>query len=332
MTTATSRARVEDTRFAALVAAIAGETVLAIRPTTGGANNRVFEVVTPSRRLAAKCYDAPRTRERDGLRREYGAFCFLRAAGVEAIPNPVGCDETARVALYGWIEGSPVAAHGLREIDAALTLLRQLHAARREAGAADLPAAVEAFVSFEGLCTHLWGRIERLTAVGDRELAAHLTNAVIPTLMALSRRVTTAPGGENSVRTLSPSDFSFHNALRSPRGDLVFLDFEYFGWDDPAKLCSDFLNHPGCRLSPEQSAHFRRGALELYGAGDDTFSARLAAAEPLFRLKWALIVLNEFLPDVWARRRRSGEEREWAVVKRAQLEKSESLLTAANPE
>ena len=45
-------------------------------------------------------------------------------------------------------------------------------------------------------------------------------------------------------RTLSPSDFGFHNALRRPDGRVVFLDLEYFGWDDPAKMISDFLLHP----------------------------------------------------------------------------------------
>ena len=42
-------------------------------------------------------------------------------------------------------------------------------------------------------------------------------------------------------RTLSPSDFGFHNALRTPAGTMVFLDFEYFGWDDPAKTGFGFF-------------------------------------------------------------------------------------------
>ena len=45
-------------------------------------------------------------------------------------------------------------------------------------------------------------------------------------------------------RCLSPSDFGFHNALA--QGETVrFIDFEYAGWDDPAKTVCDFFHHPG---------------------------------------------------------------------------------------
>ena len=49
-------------------------------------------------------------------------------------------------------------------------------------------------------------------------------------------------------RVLSPSDFGLHNALRGPDGQLRFVDFEYFGWDDPVKLVSDTAIHPGSDL------------------------------------------------------------------------------------
>src|SRR4029077_9202981 len=40
---------------------------------------------------------------------------------------------------------------------------------------------------------------------------------------------------------LSPSDFGFHNALVDG-GRVGFVDFEYAGRDDPAKLIGDFFN------------------------------------------------------------------------------------------
>ena len=42
-----------------------------------------------------------------------------------------------------------------------------------------------------------------------------------------------AEGLAADLRALSPSDFGIHNALRRRGGHLVFLDFEYLGWDDP---------------------------------------------------------------------------------------------------
>ena len=51
-----------------------------------------------------------------------------------------------------------------------------------------------------------------------------------------------------SERCLSPSDFGFHNAICDVNGVYHFVDFEYFGWDDPAKMICDFILHPGMDL------------------------------------------------------------------------------------
>jgi thiamine kinase-like enzyme len=48
-----------------------------------------------------------------------------------------------------------------------------------------------------------------------------------------------------SQKILSPSDFGMHNAIFDCTGHFTFIDFEYFGWDDPAKLVADFLHHAG---------------------------------------------------------------------------------------
>src|SRR6185503_11886129 len=41
---------------------------------------------------------------------------------------------------------------------------------------------------------------------------------------------------------LSPSDFGYHNAVLADDETVRFFDFEYAGWDDPAKLVCDFFN------------------------------------------------------------------------------------------
>jgi hypothetical protein len=126
-------------------------------------------------------------------------------------------------------------------------------------------------------------------------------------------------------RTLSPSDFGFHNALRRPGGELVFIDFEYFGWDDPVKLVSDFLWHPAVELSAAERDVLVAAAAATYG-DDPAYAARRAAYEPLIALRWAAIVLNEFVPEVWARRVYAGQTGDWSAVKERQLAKAGGLL------
>src|SRR5690606_39056346 len=102
-------------------------------------------------------------------------------------------------------------------------------------------------------------------------------------------------------------------------------DLEYFGWDDPAKLVSDFLLHPGHRLPAGQAARFEAEARALFGADDPQFEARLTALFPLYGLCWCLILLNEFLPDTRARR---GLEDDVAAeaAQAVQLAKAAALL------
>jgi hypothetical protein len=126
-------------------------------------------------------------------------------------------------------------------------------------------------------------------------------------------------------RILSPSDIGFHNALRTPGGELVFIDFEYFGWDDPAKLISDFVLQPEVQLDRALLDRFRDGVFRL--AGDVTLPARYRLYVQLFRLKWVLILLNEYLRDDRSRRRLAGADgADWSAVLARQLEKARKMI------
>jgi thiamine kinase-like enzyme len=100
---------------------------------------------------------------------------------------------------------------------------------------------------------------------------------------------------DQAMRILSPSDFGFHNSLRKEDGSLVFLDFEYSGWDDPAKLVCDLANQPDRPLSLEEAKPFSSSLLSWLGE-EDFWRSRFRILAPLYQIKWACIVLNDFLP------------------------------------
>ena len=129
-----------------------------------------------------------------------------------------------------------------------------------------------------------------------------------------------------SCRTLSPSDFGFHNALRRTDSQIVFLDFEYFGWDDPAKMLSDFLLHPASGLNVTLKRRFADNIFARFKNSCD-LSRRVEVVCPLFGLKWCLIFLNEFIPELLLRRGFVGEPGgEEAEVQAEQLEKARTML------
>ena len=96
-------------------------------------------------------------------------------------------------------------------------------------------------------------------------------------------------------RILSPGDFGFHNSIQDQGGKLKFIDLEYFGWDEPAKLIAEFPLHPAMNLNKECKEHWLKECLSMFEATDANLASRLETTTPLYALRWALITLNPFL-------------------------------------
>lgn len=321
---------------------ISGRDVSAVALISRGGNSRIYRVdTTGGERLALKCY-FPDNRDRLGV--EFRALQFLSAHGVRSVPRPIAADPPAGMAVYDFIDGEPAMAGGPGpgDIAAALSLAGELRDLSHRPEATSLPAASEACFSLSDLRANLERRTHRLDeAAVDTEagsaLHAFLQHRLRPAIgHALERGEEQLRRGgvaldsslEAGRRTLSPSDFGFHNAIRSASG-LVFVDFEYFGWDDPAKLAADFLLHPAMSLPDPLKRQFLSGVLECF-ADDRQLSVRVAAFYPLFALKWCLIVLNEFLPDELRRRRFAADQASSPHdVQMRQLTKAEGILAAS---
>lgn len=131
--------------------------------------------------------------------------------------------------------------------------------------------------------------------------------------------------GKNK-RTLSPSDFGFHNALIRPDNRVLFIDFEFFGWDDPAKMISDFLLHPGMYLSFNMKRFFFENMVTKLRSNEHLVE-RIEIVYPLFGLKWCLILLNEFIPENLQRRHFASVAKiNDSEILRQQLTKSRQML------
>ncbi len=129
-------------------------------------------------------------------------------------------------------------------------------------------------------------------------------------------------------RSLVPSDFGFHNSLRREDGSLAFVDFEYFGWDDPVKLTADILLHPGRPLARAAASTFSAGGGARSTARTDRSRGGSTAYLPLFGLRWVLILLNEFIPERWQRRVLAGDTKAGATPRRGSSTRAATFLAA----
>ncbi|BAE48869.1 aminoglycoside phosphotransferase family protein [Paramagnetospirillum magneticum] len=330
----------EDTAaLAALVASLTGLAVSGVARGGQGGNNRLYRAETTAGPLAVKCYFRHPGDTRDRLAAEFAALRFLGECGVSNVPGAIAADAQAGVAIYDWIDGQPPVTRqpgDMAQLAGFVAVLRDL--ASRPAATA-LPLASEACLSAEELACQLEKRLARLNSGAgevDSQVASFLDELLGPAVMSA---VSAARGQYGRLgwdfgadlaferQCLSPSDFGTHNALRRADGSLVFLDFEYFGWDDPVKLTADTLLHPGMELSEAERAEFKAATLAIHG-GDGGFAGRLNILLPLYALRWALIVLNPFLPERWARLSfATGAERE--TVLRVQLAKARRFVAMA---
>jgi len=286
----------------------------AITAVQGGGNNRLYRVEgEDGRAFALKTYMRQDGDSRDRMGAEWGGLDFLFRHGVTCVPRPIAANRHDNPALYGWVEGTRVAEPGESDIDAAIAFAVALKRLTVMPRAARLPHASEACLSARELIVQIDRRLERLRALDEPDLQRFLSGEVMPARKRAMSNLRTGYVGAGlnldaelaiEHRTLSPADFGFHNALRTDDG-LVFLDFEYFGWDDPVKLVADFLHHPGMALDAAARRRFLAGARRAF-ADDPNFGLRLALMYPLYGLRWICILLNEFLPERWTRRAYAG--------------------------
>jgi hypothetical protein len=310
-----------------------------LRPLPGGANNRVFRVERDGCPLLLKAYFQDPEDRRDRLGAEYSFCAFAWESGLRGLPQPLARDPGHRLGLYEFIEGRKLLPHEVDEamISQAVTFLTEVNRHRHLPAAQALPTASEAYFTLAGHLECIERRLHVLRDISsaseiDREAAAFVRDELVPAWRGVRDRVerrARALGIDPDMelpqadRRLSPSDFGFHNAIRTEGGCLRFIDFEYAGWDDLAKTVSDFF----CQVAVPVPAGYLAGVVDTLAAGLSEplrFRERVALLLPVYLVKWGCIVLNEFVRVGGNRRRFAGGAPEAKKV--TQLEKARRIL------
>jgi hypothetical protein len=75
---------------------------------------------------------------------------------------------------------------------------------------------------------------------------------------------------------------------------LKFIDFEYAGWDDPAKLVCDFFCQPKVPVDMKYFSSFTDSISSL-SFDKEAFREKCKILLPVYKIKWCCIMLNDFL-------------------------------------
>ncbi len=314
----------------------AGVGALSLKEVGAGGNNRVYKVECATQCFALKHYFSHPGDRRDRWGAEVGFLRHLEEAGVHGVPRVVSAHGTERLALFTWIEGRRPSAVSLDHVRQAG---RSFAAMNRSRGSANnLELASEASFSIAQAIELVERRLGSLMSLSrangiDRE-AARLADEMTRLWPSVKERAhqQAAQAGLDpeeevrvSQRCLSPSDFGFHNALEASSGELCFLDFEYAGWDDPAKMAADFFCQPEVPASLRFWDDFIEEAFADF-EGRAGIAARAQILLPAFQLRWCAIALSLFLPVSLARRQFSQPDFEEGQSKQRQLRIAQTLF------
>ncbi len=321
---------------------ITGRPIVGVESISRGRNGQVLKLLCRNRRaLAAKQYYRHPDDHRDRLGTEVKALRLCREHNIVNVPEVVVIDHSRNLAVFTFIDGQRPEKNE-RNIENAASFLGKLYELSALIPPDIANDASEAFFSAALIIKNITERFNHLTAVENnsdcKEYLDTFLSASFKPAVRLAEdhcRALLEKAGidfeqclEHRKRLLSPSDIGFHNTLVTSDNQLFFLDFEYFGWDDPAKTVCDFVIHPHpcMNLNEKMMRVFVNKCIEFLP--DKTWQLRAKAYYPLFRCKWSLILLNEFLPHVYERRSFAGAiPEDSSQILRAQLKKADICLS-----
>jgi len=279
-----------------------------LSPLYGGINNRVFscgvEAQSP-KHFVIKGYSPKGLTDR-----MFAEVQFLRYAQRVApsyVPKLLAEDEEYRCIVLEYLDGQPY-TEGLspseQDVKHAASFFRLLNADQLLAKDYIKQQAAEGFLSLSEHLDNVSVRLKQLSTehlliefrtqanllirniLREFEILADQTKVLID-----KGQIQDAINIENCC--VSPSDFGFHNAFRS--ADAVkFFDFEFAGWDDPAKTVVDFSLQPRMPVTTDLAKLFFQIAVPN---GGEQLRARSAVLGPILRLKWLCIMLSVLRPD-----------------------------------
>ena len=321
-----------------LVTAITQSSPDYVKVIKGGGNSQIYKISLKSEPYVLKIYPDLLLDARPRLETEYTALDFLHQRNIRIVPKPEIKNKDFNSGIYSWVEGKNISTVSMGEIKQCVLFVKKLKEIK-DVRFENFNLASEACLSGEVLKQQITTRLNNLNKAADSD--KNLKNFINETFQPLFEKVNQKyfSGWPNSSANknlnkkhliLSPSDFGLHNALLDQDNKITFLDFDYFGWDDPVKLTSDFYWHPGMKLQENHKIFWLDSMISIFTLKDPHFEKRLESALPFYALRWILILLNEFLEKERKRRKhaRLTQVYDWEEVKKSQLIKALDLSSS----
>ena len=266
-----------------------------------GRNSAVFKILQGENAWVVKKYYSNPNDQRDRLGVEFDFLRFMQRNLISGVPIPIAKNNKLLMALYSFLPGQKPKEITVDFINQAANFIVEINAFKDEFLIKNSSYAVDACANNLDYFKRIDERLQILRYIDssrkeNQDAVSWIKNTLEPAWLKFCRNFELSGG----VRGLSPphliyspSDFGFHNTL-DDNGRLLFVDFEYAGFDDLTKLTSDFICQPEIPIMSAQSELFVEilaGSLKY-----PDLHKKVQLLLPLHRVKWCCILLNAFNP------------------------------------
>ena len=277
------------------------QTIYEIKRVSHNGNNAIYVVNTETGKFIFKRYFKHYDSWNRGVS-EFNALSFLSQKELP-VPNALKFYQPD-VGIYSFNEGSPVLGKNvaLEDIKKAAYFLARVHNFN-ETDKIQFGPASSACLSLADYIKVIDKRYSRIVGFVDSDTPIKTRRLVLEDVAKKIQDVKTRFFHDSSGldlesqlslrdQVLTPADFGFHNILKN-KTEYTFIDFEYFGRDDPARQLLDFFHHGSSReISPDLKKLFLNEYFGKISSDKKISEDRLKILDPLIGITWALICLN----------------------------------------
>lgn len=312
-----------------------------IEPIHQGGNNQIFHIKDVNQDFILKKYFQHPEDKRNRLEAEYSFLEFAYKQTPQYVPKPFSKDDSKFVALYEFIDGVKITSPEdikNHHIEACVQFISDLNQPSKFDNT-KINNASEACFSINDHLNAIDNRINELIVMsGNHEELKEVMNQIHDKWVNIKDRalkdcamlqISTEKTIPLDKRVISPSDFGFHNALIQNNGAIKFIDFEYAGWDDPAKLTGDFFGQVAIPINPQYQNFFLNSCFK-----EPSFTQletkRIRLLIDSYKIKWCCIVLNIFISKNLSRRLFSSPTLDIPHLQSLQLNKAAKILESLN--
>lgn len=273
------------------------------RVKSSGRNSKIFKVIINKSKLCLKFYPDIVFDKRKRLQIEQSHLNLLKKNKINYIPKVLYSNRNLNCIAFNWIEKNKIYISKKDVLNKYVNFIKILKNKSQKINKFAYNASDCCFNGID-IIDQLRTRFIKISKINNQNrtvlffLKKNILNTINIEIKKSKANFSQYFNKNYKIKNaiFSPSDFGFHNIINSHNG-INFIDFEYSGLDDPAKLLCDFIIRPNNKLTIYLKKYWFKKTLNLF-EDDKSIKIRLINVINLYALCWVLIILNDTNKDL----------------------------------